>query len=97
MDPASLGRSLHQVGSCHSSLGRYAEALPWYERAVVAAEQGDIFGRVDRFTLAAIRRTGGACLLRLGRAEEAAEWFRRAEALAAPESGEAPTLPGPDG
>src|SRR5204863_262880 len=31
VDHQSLGVSLHQVGFCHSSQGRWAEALPWFE------------------------------------------------------------------
>jgi hypothetical protein len=47
VDGESLGRSLHQVGYCLSSLGQHAEAKPWFERAVVAKEKGDVHGRVD--------------------------------------------------
>lgn len=36
--------------------GEYAEALPWYQRAVEAAEQGDVHGRVDHASLAVSRQ-----------------------------------------
>ncbi len=55
VDAASLGRSLHQVGSCYSSVGQFAEALPWFERAVATAEKGDVHGRVDAASLRTTR------------------------------------------
>jgi hypothetical protein len=33
LDHASLGSSLHQVGYCLSSLGRFEDARAWFERA----------------------------------------------------------------
>ncbi|MBI2908059.1 MAG: tetratricopeptide repeat protein, partial [Chloroflexi bacterium] len=51
VDQESLGVSLNQVGSCLSSQGKFAEAIPWYERAVAAKEKGDIHGRVDQASL----------------------------------------------
>ena len=40
VDHASLGRSLHQVGSCLSEIGRFDEARPWDERAAEEREYG---------------------------------------------------------
>ncbi len=53
VDAASLGTSLHQVGYCYASVGKFAEALPWFDRAVAAAEKGDVHGRVDAESLGA--------------------------------------------
>ena len=47
VDSEHLGKSLHLVGYCYSSLGQFAEALPWFERAVAAKEKGDVHGRLD--------------------------------------------------
>jgi hypothetical protein len=42
VDHDILGKSLHQVGYCLSSLGKFAEAQPFYERAAAEAEKGDV-------------------------------------------------------
>ena len=44
IDDESLGMSLHKLGDCLSSAGQYAEARPWYERAVAEKEKGDVYG-----------------------------------------------------
>jgi hypothetical protein len=52
IDHESLGSGLHQVGLCLSSIGEFAAARPWYERAVAEAEKGDVHGRVDHESVA---------------------------------------------
>ena len=42
---------LHKVGVALSTVGRFVEARPWYERAVAAKEQGDVHGRVNHASL----------------------------------------------
>ncbi len=73
----SLGTSLHLVGHCLSSTGQFEAALPWFERAVAASEQGDVHGRVDRTSIAASLRAGADCLAQLGRHAEATDWEKR--------------------
>ena len=51
LDHESLGRSLHQVGICLASLGQYAVARPWYERAAGEAQKGDVPGRLEHASL----------------------------------------------
>jgi hypothetical protein len=51
-DHESLGSSLHQVGYCFSGLGRFEEARASLEDAVAQKAKGDIFGRVDRESVA---------------------------------------------
>jgi hypothetical protein len=62
VDADSLGKSLHQVGDCHFTLGKFVDALPWFERAVAAKEQGDVHGRVDPESLEVTRRALKQCL-----------------------------------
>ena len=62
VDHASLGVSLHQVGLCLSSVGAFAAARPWYERAVAELAQGDEFGRVNAKYLAIARRSLADCI-----------------------------------
>jgi hypothetical protein len=50
IDHANLGRSLQQVGYCLSRMERYAEARPWFERAVAEKGKGDMHGRIDHET-----------------------------------------------
>jgi hypothetical protein len=78
IDHESLGKSLHQVGLCLSSVGQDAEALPWYERAVAAKEKGDVHGRIDHASLSISLREGADCLRELGKNELADEWEQRA-------------------
>ncbi|MFH0982319.1 MAG: tetratricopeptide repeat protein, partial [Planctomycetota bacterium] len=53
---------------------QFAEAQPWFERAVAAKEQGDVHGRVDRAGVATSLRSGAKNLWKLGRVEDAQAW-----------------------
>ncbi|MGF6853186.1 tetratricopeptide repeat protein [Paraburkholderia sp. CI3] len=70
VDHESLSTSLHFVGSCLSSVGKYDEARPWFERAVTEAEQGDTHGRVDHGSLKSSLRTFAVCYRRLDRLDD---------------------------
>ncbi len=74
----SLGSSLHQVGYCYSSMGNFAEARPWFQRAVEEAEKGDVHGRVDHASLGSSLHQVGYCYSRMGSFAEARPWFERA-------------------
>ena len=69
------------MGYCLSRLKQYAEARPWYERAVAEAEQGDVHGRVDKPQLRQMLLNGAVCLDRLGDEDRAREWRVRASEL----------------
>jgi lipopolysaccharide biosynthesis regulator YciM len=71
VDAESLGTSLHQVGDCYSRQGRFAEALPWFERAVAAVEKGDVHERVDVAWLGSSLDQLERCYESLGKLEEA--------------------------
>jgi hypothetical protein len=75
------------VGHCLSSTGQFEAALPWFERAVAASEQGDVHGRVDRTSIADSLRTGADCLAQLGRHAEATDWEKRASSSTPSTSG----------
>jgi hypothetical protein len=81
VDAQSLGVSLHQVGFCCFKQGQFAQALPWFERAVAAKEQGDAHGRVDAQSLGISLRRVGKCHEHLGQSAEAVSWFERADAI----------------
>jgi len=70
-DGEVVARAMHE-------LGRYDEARPWFERAVEAAEQGDVHGRVDHGSLGTSLHQVGYCLGRVGHYDEARPWFERA-------------------
>lgn len=78
MDYASLGRILHRVGHCLSSQGRFAEAQPWFQRAVESSKKGDVHGRVDYDSIGKSLHEVGAYLWRQGLFVEAQSWFHRA-------------------
>ncbi|MBK8209257.1 MAG: hypothetical protein IPK78_04140 [Rhodospirillales bacterium] len=59
------------IGRALSEIGRFADAQPWFERAVAAKEQGDVHGRVDHESLGGSLRAAAACLRQLGRETEA--------------------------
>jgi hypothetical protein len=59
-------------------MGRFARALPWLERAVAAAEQGDVHGRVDSEGLGTSLHLVGVCYERQGQLVHARPWFERA-------------------
>jgi tetratricopeptide (TPR) repeat protein len=79
VDHEGLGISMHQVGYCLSSLGRYEEARTWFERAVAAKQKGDVDGRVYRESLSITLRAGAECLRKLGDADEADVWEQMAQ------------------
>jgi tetratricopeptide (TPR) repeat protein len=66
------------VGYCYARQGQFAEALPWFERAVAAAEKGDVHGRVDPESLGTSLHQVGYCYARQGQFAEALPWFDRA-------------------
>ena len=70
-DGETVGRALYEIG-------QFAEARPWFERAVTAAEQGDIHGRIDHESLGKSLHAVGSCLISLGQFAEARPWFERA-------------------
>ena len=72
----------HMVGNAIAHLGRYAEALPWFERAVAAAEKGDAHGQVDATSLGTSLHQVGYCYSSRNRFAEALPWFKRAVAAA---------------
>ena len=80
IDHAGLGRSLHQVSDCLSSTGQYAEARPWFERAVAAKGKGDVHGRINHESLSISLRALATCLRQLGQTEAANALDQRAAA-----------------
>src|SRR5580698_8228132 len=80
IDHASLGRRLYEVGYCLSRTGQYAEAQPWFERAVAEKEKGDVHGRINHESLSTSLHRIGVCLSSTGRHAEAQPWFERAAA-----------------
>ena len=69
------------VGDCYSSQGQFAEALPWFERAVAAKEKGDVHGRVDAASLGVSLHGVGDCHSSLGQLAEALPWLERVASL----------------
>ena len=61
-------------------IGRFEEARPWCERAVVEAEKGDVHGRIDHASLGSSLHEVGYCLSRTGQYAEARVWYERAVA-----------------
>ena len=70
------------IGQALIEIGQYAAAQPWFERAVIEKEQGDIHGRVDHQRLGTSVHQVGFCLSSLGQCAEAQPWFERAVAEA---------------
>ncbi len=68
------------AGRALAEIGRFEEARGWFERAVAAAEKGDVHGRIDHESLGTSLHQVGYCLSSLGRFEEARGWFGRAVA-----------------
>jgi tetratricopeptide (TPR) repeat protein len=75
----TIGRALHEIG-------QFAEAQPWFERAVATKEQGDIHGRVDHESLGRSLHLVGYCLSSQGQFAEAQPWFERAAKAAEQEN-----------
>ena len=74
------------VGSALIELGRYADARPWFERAVAAAEKGDVHGRIDHASLGVSLHLVGYCLSSTGQFADARPWSELA--VAAKEKGD---------
>ena len=70
-DGEILGRALYDIG-------RFDEARPWFERAVEAAQQGDVHGRINHESLGVSLHQVGFCLSRTEKFDEARPWFERA-------------------
>jgi len=70
------------VGQALLEIGQFEAARPWFERAVAAAEKGDVHGRVNPESLGSSLHQVGDCLSRLGQFEAARPWFERAVAAA---------------
>jgi tetratricopeptide (TPR) repeat protein len=80
------GVDCHTISRALAEAGRFSEAREWSERAVAAAEKGDVHGRVDHASLGISVHQVGVCLSRLGQYAEARPWFERA--VAAKEEGD---------
>src|SRR5205823_2834485 len=74
---AGAGFPWHMIGSAIDELGKYAESLPWYERAVAAEEKGDLHGRVDSQNLGMSLHQVGYCYSSQGKYAEALPWYER--------------------
>jgi tetratricopeptide (TPR) repeat protein len=76
--PGALEEAAATIGQALVEIGHFAEAQAWYERAVVAAEQGDAQGRVDQARLGNQVHMVGYCLLSRRRFAEALPFLTRA-------------------
>ncbi len=65
------------VGEALREIGRFNEALSWYERAVTAKEHGDLHGRIDHASLGRSLHHVGYCFSSVGKFEEALPWYER--------------------
>jgi len=70
------------IGDALSTIGRFAEARPWFERAVAEKEKGDVHGRIDHASLGSSLHQVGYCLSSTGQYAEARPWFERSVAEA---------------
>lgn len=73
------GHEAHVIGNALCRLGRFADALAWFERAVADNERG-AGGRLDPEQIGASLHQLGYCYSHLGRFEDALPWFERAVA-----------------
>lgn len=71
------GICLQRVGLGLSDARRYADALPWHERALEHASRGDDQGRVNHSALGTSRHDVGFCLVKRGKSAEALPWYQR--------------------
>ena len=67
-----------RIGLALIEIGQFAEARPWYERAVEATEKGDVHGRIDQESLSGSLHCVGYCHAGAGQFEAARPWFERA-------------------
>jgi tetratricopeptide (TPR) repeat protein/predicted phosphodiesterase len=70
-DGETIGRGLVEIGG-------FTAARPWFERAVIAAENGGVHGRVDHESLGKSLHQVGHCLASTGDFAAARRWFERA-------------------
>ena len=89
------GPEWHAIGHAIAELGKYAEALPWFKRAVAAKEKGDVHGRIDPANLGTSLHQVGYCYFSQGQYAEALPWFERA--VAAKEKGDVLSRVDPEG
>jgi hypothetical protein len=66
------------IGRALLESGQFTLARPWCERAVVQAEQGDVYGRVDHASLGLSLHCVGRCLSSTGEFAAARPWYERA-------------------
>lgn len=71
------GDEWHLVGGAIADLGKFAEALPWFEHAI-AARQNGAQGQMDGERLGISLHQAGHCHVRQGNFAEALPWFERA-------------------
>jgi tetratricopeptide (TPR) repeat protein len=74
------------MGSCYASQGRFTEALPSCERAIIAKAKGDVHGRVDAASVGASLHQVGYCHASQGKFAQALPWFE--QAITAKEKGD---------
>ncbi len=66
------------VGIALAEVGKFEDALPWFERAVEQKQHADLHGRVDHASLGSSLHLVGYCLSSTGKFEDALPWFERA-------------------
>jgi hypothetical protein len=59
------------------AVGRFEEALPWFERAVAKAEKDDVHGREQKELVKSLIQALAGCLVELGHHEDARQWQQR--------------------
>jgi tetratricopeptide (TPR) repeat protein len=74
----ALAEHAHTVGDGLIETGHFADALPWYERAVEAQQKGDVHGCVDHQRLGSSLHHVGRCHWSVNRVDEARTWYERA-------------------
>jgi tetratricopeptide (TPR) repeat protein len=72
--------SQHVFGLALSTLGRFSEALPWFERSVDCTPRVSEDSGAGHDSLATSMHEVGRCLSNMGRHDEAMPWFERAVA-----------------
>src|SRR6185436_15185981 len=82
MNPRIIDVCVRQVGSMYMCSGNFAEALPWFERTIAAAQKraADASAPVSSYGLGHSLHSVGECHAGLGRFADALPWFERAVA-----------------
>lgn len=70
-DGETIGQALYGIGA-------FAAGQPWFERAIVAKERGDVHGGVDHDSLGRSLYQMGYCLSSQGQFAAAQPWYERA-------------------